>query len=116
MPPTAAGAAAATAPLRRLKIISMGDKTVGKSCLIKRYCEEKFVAKYVTTIGIDYGVKPVVIGGQNVRINFWDVAGGDEYVEIRNEFYRDVQGAILVYDVTSRSSFNAGSEYVTSSA
>ena len=107
MPPTAAGAAAATAPLRRLKIISMGDKTVGKSCLIKRYCEEKFVAKYVTTIGIDYGVKPVVIGGQNVRINFWDVAGGDEYVEIRNEFYRDVQGAILVYDVTSRSSFNA---------
>ena len=33
--------------------------------------------------------------------------GGDEYVEIRNEFYRDVQGTILVYDVTSRASFNA---------
>ena len=105
MPP--APTAAGTAPLRRIKIISMGDKAVGKSCLIKRYCEEKFVTKYVTTIGIDYGVKPVVIRGQNVRINFWDVAGGDEYVEIRNEFYRDVQGAILVYDVTSRASFNA---------
>jgi GTPase SAR1 family protein len=41
----------------RIKIISMGDAGVGKSCLIKRYCEEKFVQKYIGTIGVDYGVK-----------------------------------------------------------
>jgi len=41
----------------RIKIISMGAPGVGKSCLIKRYCEEKFVAKYIGTIGVDYGVK-----------------------------------------------------------
>jgi DnaJ family protein C protein 27 len=42
---------------KRLKILSIGDSGVGKSCIIKRYCEEKFSEEYVTTIGIDFGVK-----------------------------------------------------------
>eukprot|EP00118_Oscarella_pearsei_P005404 m.24867 g.24867 ORF g.24867 m.24867 type:complete len:61 (+) comp28689_c0_seq3:43-225(+) len=40
----------------RIKIISLGDAEVGKSCLIKRFCEKRFVSKYMGTIGIDYGV------------------------------------------------------------
>ena len=47
----------------RLKIISLGESGVGKSCLIKRYCEDKFVTKHVATIGIDFGVKPVEVAG-----------------------------------------------------
>jgi DnaJ family protein C protein 27 len=46
-----------------LKIISIGNQEVGKSCLIKRYCEEKFVERYISTIGIDYGVKKLKIKG-----------------------------------------------------
>lgn len=45
----------------RIKIISMGERNTGKSCLIKRYCEKKFVSKYIMTIGVDFGVRPVVI-------------------------------------------------------
>lgn len=45
------------------KIISVGNSEVGKSCLIKRYCEEKFVERYISTIGIDYGVKKLKIKG-----------------------------------------------------
>lgn len=89
----------------RIKIISMGDGGVGKSCLIKRYCEEKFVSKYITTIGVDFGVKPVIIDGREVKVNFWDLAGHPEFHDIRNEFYKDAQGAVLVYDVSSRKSF-----------
>jgi len=55
---------------------------VGKSCLIKRYCEEKFVQKYISTIGVDYGVKCVHLGTSDVRVNLWDLAGGDEYFEV----------------------------------
>ncbi len=40
-----------------------------------------------------------------VRVNLWDLAGPDEYYEVRNEFYKDAQGALLVYDVTNRASF-----------
>jgi DnaJ family protein C protein 27 len=89
----------------RMKIISMGDEATGKSCIIKRFCEERFIPKYISTIGIDYGVKRVTVDGTEVRVNFWDLAGGQEFFEIRNEFYKDAQGAILVYDVTNARSF-----------
>ena len=50
--------------------------------------------KYISTIGVDYGVKPVKILGQSVRINFWDLSGHEEFFEIRNEFYKDAQGVL----------------------
>ena len=90
----------------RIKIISMGSGGCGKSCLIKRFCEERFVSKYIATIGVDYGVKPVQVDGLDVRVNFWDLSGHAEFFEVRNEFYKDAQGCILVYDVTSRDSFD----------
>lgn len=94
-------------PAHRIKVISLGEAGVGKSCLIKRYCEEKFVPKHIPTIGIDFGVKPVRIEGQQVRVNFFDCAGGEEYAEIRNEFYKDAQGAVLIFDVGSSKTLEA---------
>jgi DnaJ family protein C protein 27 len=85
--------------VQRIKIISMGESGVGKSCVIKRFCEEKFVSKYISTIGIDYGVKPVNIKGEEVRVNFWDLSGLPEFLEVRNEFYKDTQvRTLLLYN------------------
>ena len=50
------------------------------------------MSKYISTIGIDYGVKPVKVQGENLRINFWDLSGHPDFFEIRNEFYKDSQG------------------------
>lgn len=69
----------------------MGERGCGKSCLIKRYCEDKFVSKYIGTIGVDYGVKPLSLGEFDVKVNLWDMAGAPEYLEVRNEFYKDAQ-------------------------
>ena len=101
--------------LYRIKVISMGEQACGKSCLIKRYCEDKFIVKYIPTIGVDYGVKPVQMGEYEVRVNLWDFAGGNDYKEVRNEFYKDAQGCLLVSDVTSRSSFEALPQWVAES-
>ena len=111
----------------RLKILSAGSGGTGKSCLIKRFfnnfnflfsliliynnlfirfCEERFVSKYIATIGVDYGVKPCTINGMDVRVNFWDLSGHEEFFEIRNEFFKDTQGILLVYDASSRESFD----------
>jgi DnaJ family protein C protein 27 len=90
----------------RIKVLSMGSAGSGKSCLIKRYCEERFVTKYIATIGVDYGVKPVKVDGADVRVNFWDLSGHKEFLEVRNEFYKDTQGVLLLYDVSSRESFD----------
>lgn len=92
---------------RRIKVLSMGAAASGKSCLIKRYCEGKFVTRYISTIGVDFGVKPVTIKGKTVKVNFWDLSGQPEFFEIRNEFYKNTQGALMVFDVTSRASFDA---------
>ncbi|CAE7790800.1 dnajc27 [Symbiodinium microadriaticum] len=91
--------------INRIKILTMGGGNTGKSCLVKRYCEERFISKYIATIGVDYGVKPVQIDGVSVRVNFWDLSGHQEFFEIRNEFYKDAQGIILVYDVSTRETF-----------
>ncbi|KPP69987.1 dnaJsubfamily C member 27-like, partial [Scleropages formosus] len=77
----------------RVKVISLGNAEVGKSCIIKRYCEKRFVPKYLATIGIDYGVTKV-----QVR---------DREMKVRNEFYKDSQGVILVYDVGQKESFDS---------
>lgn len=90
----------------RVKVLSLGSEAVGKSCLIKRYCEGRFVTKYITTIGVDYGVKPVQVLGHNVKVNFFDTSGGDEYKDIRVEFYGDTQAVVVVYDVTNPRSFS----------
>lgn len=89
----------------RMKVMSLGSENVGKSCLIKRYCEGRFVSKYITTIGVDYGVKPVQVLGNSVKVNFFDTSGGTEYKDIRVEFYSNTQAAVMVYDVTNRRSF-----------
>ena len=91
--------------LIRIKITSLGDGGTGKSCIIKRYCEEKFVSRYISTIGVDFGVKPMEINGYDVKVNFWDLSGHPEFYDVRNEFYKDTQGCLLVYDATSRRSF-----------
>ncbi len=97
----------------RIKVLSLGSKRSGKSCLIKRYCENSFVREYFATIGVDYGVKSTTVGKERVRVNFWDLSGDPQYFEIRNEFYRDSQGVFLVYDVGDRKSFNELNNWVT---
>lgn len=51
-----------------IKVISVGDTQTGKSCLIKRFCEGRFINKYVTTIGVDYGVKKMNIQNKKVAV------------------------------------------------
>ncbi|KAG9336304.1 hypothetical protein JZ751_002651 [Albula glossodonta] len=91
----------------RVKVISLGNAEVGKSCIIKRYCEKRFVAKYLATIGIDYGVTKVQVRDREIKVNIFDMAGHPFFYEVRNEFYKDSQGVILVYDVGLKESFDA---------
>ncbi len=97
----------------KVKLISMGNPGVGKSCLIRRFCEDRFAPGYHGTIGVDYGVKSLSVGPTACRINLFDLAGGPEYLDVRNEFYRDTQGAMLVFDCGDRDSFEALDQWVS---
>lgn len=88
-----------------VKLISLGDTEVGKSCLIKKYCEGNFVSDYVTTIGIDYGVKKITKNNQTLAINIFDFSGDDDYKLIRKDYISDFLGLLLVFDVNIKSTF-----------
>ena len=88
----------------------VGDMSVGKSCLIKRYCESKFVARYIPTIGVDYGVRSVSISTRNnqtvtANVNFWDLSGDPSVSDIGQCFLNDAQCVLAVYDVGDRATF-----------
>ncbi|KAH0571024.1 RabB [Spironucleus salmonicida] len=89
----------------RLKVLVAGPHKAGKSCLIKNFCEGRFVKRYLPTIGIDYGVREVKIQDTAVKINFFDASGLPEFAEIRSEFYGDVQALVFVYDVSDKTAF-----------
>ena len=89
-----------------IKLISMGDIEVGKSCLIKRYCEGNFVKDYITTIGIDYGVKKIPYNDCLVNINIFDFSGDDDYKSVRYDYYEGSLGVLMVYDVNIQETFD----------
>ena len=59
----------------RLRIVLVGNEQIGKSCLIKRYCEKRFVSKYLPTIGIDYGATKIFVDKREVGIHIFDTSG-----------------------------------------
>jgi DnaJ homolog subfamily C member 27 len=72
-----------------IKILTIGDPETGKSCLIKRFCEGRFVSRYIPTIGVDYGVKKMDIKNFKVHVNFFDLSGEPDYLTISKDFIKD---------------------------
>lgn len=78
---------------------------MGKTALIVRYIDNKFNADYKATLGFEISVKAVANKESNYTLAIWDIAGQDQLAELRRSYIEGAQGAILVYDVTNRESF-----------
>ncbi len=87
------------------KVVLIGDGNVGKTSLVRRFCEDKFDESRILTIGVDFYLKPVRLGGREVRLSIWDVAGQGRFSAFRDQFYAGTLAAALVYDVTSPATF-----------
>ncbi len=92
------------ASLPTLKVVIAGDGNVGKTSLIRRWCEGKFAASRVMTIGVDFQTKVVELPSGPVKLSIWDVAGQDRFQSLRSGFYRGSRAVALVYDVTESAS------------
>jgi len=66
----------------RVKVLSVGDTETGKSCLIKRYCEKRFISKYLPTIGVDFGVTKINISNRELKVNLFDLSGHCAFKEV----------------------------------
>ncbi|KAF5196530.1 Ras-related protein rab-2a [Thalictrum thalictroides] len=88
------------------RLIIIGDSSVGKSCLILQFTEERFRPFYNNTVGVDFGSKVVPIKARPIKLHIWDTAGQERYRSITRSYYRGAAGALLVYDITRRETFN----------
>ena len=89
-----------------LKYIIIGDAAVGKSNLLLRYVHGQFKPEYQLTIGVEFGAKNIEISNKIFRIQIWDTAGQESFGSITRAYYKNSVCAMVVYDITSRDSFN----------
>lgn len=88
------------------KYIIIGDTGVGKSCLLLQFTDKRFQPVHDLTIGVEFGARLVNIDNQQIKLQIWDTAGQESFRSITRSYYRDAAGALLVYDITRRESFN----------
>lgn len=96
----------------QFKIVLLGEGCVGKTSLVLRYCQDKFNDKHLTTLQASYLTKKLNIDGKRVGLSIWDTAGQERFHALGPIYYRDSNGAILVYDITDEDSFQKVKNWV----
>ncbi|CAK8695571.1 unnamed protein product [Clavelina lepadiformis] len=91
------------------KIIILGDKGVGKTCVIQRFTDNVFSFNQMPTITMDIKSRLLYVNGKLCKLKIWDTAGQERFRSITSNYYRGSHGVIVVYDITDKKSF----EHVT---
>ena len=88
-----------------LSIITLGDTTVGKTCLAQRFIGQEFKDIKLSTIGQECFIKIVNINNHEIKIKIWDTAGQERYRSIAISSIRNANGVLLVYDITKMTTY-----------
>ena len=89
-----------------LRVLTIGDKTVGKSSIIIKYIDNKFDENIKSTLGIDYKTKIIQKGDSLIKVTIYDTAGEEKYRDLIKNYYNGSNGILLIYDITNRNSFD----------
>jgi len=95
------------------KYIIIGDMGVGKSCLLHQFTENKFVPDSPHTIGVEFGTRIVEVMAKKIKLQIWDTAGQERFRAVTRSYYRGAAGALLVYDITRRITYNHLTSWLT---
>ena len=88
------------------KIIIIGDLASGKTNILSKYLTNTFEPNSTPTIGVEMKVKDFKIKEDLVKAQFWDTAGQEKYDSLTTSYYKGAKGALIVYDITQKSSFD----------
>lgn len=89
------------------KVMLLGDSAVGKTCVLVRFKDGAFLGgNFIATVGIDFRNKVVTVDNAKVKLQIWDTAGQERFRSVTHAYYRDAQALLLLYDITSKSSFD----------
>ncbi|ELP85416.1 rab8, putative [Entamoeba invadens IP1] len=102
-----------TKPVIPLTLILVGDSGVGKTCLARQLINKRFDEATDSTVGIEMFRSKMDFDQCVVDLTLKDTCGQEQYRSIVAQFYRDSQGALIVYDITSRQSFETVQEWIS---
>lgn len=89
-----------------VKLLVIGDSGTGKTSLLLRFSDDKFENNMISTIGIDFKIRTLIIDGFKIKLQIWDTAGQERFHTLTTAYYRGANGILLVYDITNRLSFD----------
>lgn len=99
-------------PLRKFKLVFLGEQSVGKTSLITRFMYDSFDNTYQATIGIDFLSKTMYLEDRTVRLQLWDTAGQERFRSLIPSYIRDSTVAVVVYDITNSNSFQQVNKWI----
>ncbi|XP_008324973.1 ras-related protein Rab-41 isoform X1 [Cynoglossus semilaevis] len=99
-------------PLRKFKLVFLGEQSVGKTSLITRFMYDSFDNTYQATIGIDFLSKTMYLEDRTIRLQLWDTAGQERFRSLIPSYIRDSAAAVVVYDIANLNSFQQTSKWI----
>ncbi|KMZ60131.1 Ras-related protein RABA4d [Zostera marina] len=88
------------------KVVLIGDSAVGKSQLLGRFARSEFSLDSKATIGVEFQTRTIIVDQKTIKAQIWDTAGQERYRAVTSAYYRGAVGAMLVYDITKRQTFD----------
>ncbi|KAL4313464.1 hypothetical protein GQ457_01G054870 [Hibiscus cannabinus] len=88
------------------KVVVIGDSAVGKTQILSRFAKREFCLESKSTIGVEFQTRTVSINSKLIKAQIWDTAGQERYRAVTTAYYRGALGAMLVYDISRRQSFD----------
>ncbi|XP_052191853.1 ras-related protein RABA3 isoform X2 [Diospyros lotus] len=88
------------------KVVVIGDSAVGKTQILSRFTKNDFCFDSKSTIGVEFQTRTVTINSKLIKAQIWDTAGQERYRAVTSAYYRGALGAMLVYDITKRQTFD----------
>jgi small GTP-binding protein len=85
------------------KICVLGDSSVGKTSLVRHFCEGSFKEDYISTIGVSFLRKEVKLGDNQVTLQIWDLGGQTIFSSVRSNYLKGTHGALVLFDLTEKS-------------
>ena len=94
------------------KIILVGDSGVGKTNILTRYINNEFSFSTQSTVGVEFSGKMIKKDGKAIKLQIWDTAGEERYKSITNAYYKGSKGALVVYDISKRTTFENVNKWI----
>ncbi|KAK3036073.1 hypothetical protein RJ639_029826, partial [Escallonia herrerae] len=94
------------------KVVVIGDSAVGKTQILSRFAKNEFCFDSKSTIGVEFQTRTVTINSKVIKAQIWDTAGQERYRAVTSAYYRGALGAMLVYDITKRQTFDHVARWV----